>query len=455
MATEKPVYVYLSIPPLPVHQSPWRFLFFVPFFPWEKKVKFLLTTERVALYIGWWLRVNQQSVMMIIPLRERESICFGLLGRNRLAGSIEKGLSWEREGEGGRRKVNDNDIMRAIGPGAPGLLPDDYILPPSPGEEEEEREKLLSRRVYTSFRLCLIRHRKTTNQVEGMRRTLPPPLLLLLLLFPQMIHNCYIFFSLLSLSLCFRYMCENREKCQGWDIFRPDAHSCVLAAAAPRRSIKNTTTWRKRERENIKRVTWAKPNERGDLHLVPTGIACAGWSWMTRERDADVRHTKTCFSFSFINFDFQFFFSCLHGLVVFRLFKKIELLLDIGGTHTHTPGCSSERGSRWSRSSPSCRFFFLLRCQNGDGDDLVMSITSRQTPQMKHLWKGWRSWLQIFVGKEKVLPAGCCGRHAGCCLARGFRKLLFSKKNKKKRKSFHLFCRRRDACAISNRAESI
>ena len=92
--------------------------------------------------------------------------------------------------------------MRAIGPGAPGLLPDDYILPPSPGEEEEEREKLLSRRVYTSFRLCLIRHRKTTNQVEGMRRTLPPPLLLLLLLFPQMIHNCYIFFSLLS-SLSF------------------------------------------------------------------------------------------------------------------------------------------------------------------------------------------------------------------------------------------------------------
>ena len=62
------------IPPLPVHQSPWRFLFFVPFFPWEKKVKFLLTTERVALYIGWWLRVNQQSVMMIIPLREREHL---------------------------------------------------------------------------------------------------------------------------------------------------------------------------------------------------------------------------------------------------------------------------------------------------------------------------------------------------------------------------------------------
>ena len=77
--------------------------------------------------------------------------------------------------------------------------------------------------------------------------------------------------------------------------------------------------------------------------------------------------------------------------------------------------------------------FFLLRCQNGDGDDLVMSITSQQTPQMKHLWKGWSCWLQIFVGKEKVLPAGCCGRHAGCCLARGFRKLLFSKKQKEKK----------------------
>ena len=275
MATEKPVYVYLSIPPLPVHQSPWRFLFFVSFFPWEKKVKFLLTTERVALYIGWWLRVNQQSVMMIIPLRERESICFGLLGRNRLAGSTEKGLSWEREGEGGRRKVNDNDIMRAIGPGAPGLLPDDYILPPSPGEEEEEREKLLSRRVYTSFRLCLIRHRKTTNQVEGMRRTLPPPLLLLLLLlFPQMIHNCYIFFSLLSLSLCFRYMCENREKCQGWDIFRPDAHSCVLAAAAPRRSIKKHNNLKKeREREHqashLSETEWeGRPSSGSDWHRL-------------------------------------------------------------------------------------------------------------------------------------------------------------------------------------------